>query len=324
MPETRYVRAIADTLAAEMERNERVIVIGQDIAAAGGTFGATRGLVERFGPERVRDAPISEIALVGGAIGAALNGLRPVVEIMFMDFLGTCWDQVVNQMAKLRYMAGGEVAVPLVLRTHMGAGMSAGPQHSGSYEAWAVHIPGLKVVMPATPADVKGLLTAAIRDDNPVLVVENKALYASRGSVPDGDYVLPIGEAAVLREGSDVTVVGLSRYVGEALRAAETLAAEGIQIEVIDPRSLSPFDAATVVRSVEKTGHLVVAHEGWGPCGFGAEVLAQVVERCPGALKAARRITPPFCPTPFSPALEAAWLPNSGAIVTAVREVVGR
>jgi pyruvate dehydrogenase E1 component beta subunit len=307
-----------------MERDSRVIVIGQDIAGSGGTFGATRGLLDRFGPERVRDAPISETALVGGAIGAAVNGLRPVVEIMFMDFLGTCWDQVVNQMAKMRYMFGGQIALPLVLRTHMGAGLSAGPQHSGSYEAWAVHIPGLKVVMPATPADVKGLLSAAIRDDNPVLVIENKALYASRGSVPDGDYVLPIGEAAVLREGSDATVVGLSRYVGEALTAADRLADEGIAIEVIDPRSLSPFDADTVIRSVEKTGRLVVAHEAWSPCGFGAEVIARVVERCPSELKAARRVTPPFSPTPFSPALEQAWLPNADSIVDAVREVTGR
>lgn len=323
MPEIRYVRAISDTLAAEMERDSRVIVIGQDIGMSGGTFGATRGLYDRFGPERVLDSPISETALVGAAIGSAANGLRPIVEIMFMDFIGTCWDQVVNQLAKMRFMFGGQLTLPVVLRTHIGAGLSAGPQHSGSLEAWAVHVPGLKVVMPSTPADVKGLLSAAIRDDNPVLVIENKALYATRGEVPDGDFVLELGRAHIVREGTDVTLVALSRFVLEAEKAATKLADEGISVEIVDPRTLSPFDADTMLASLEKTGRLVVAHEAWKPCGFGAEVVSIAAERGFYLLRApVRRVTPPFTPVPFSPALEKAWLPDAATIAQAVREVV--
>jgi pyruvate dehydrogenase E1 component beta subunit len=249
--------------------------------------------------------------------------MRPVVEIMFMDFIGTCWDQVVNQMAKMRYMFGGQVTLPLVLRTHTGAGLGAGPQHSGSLEAWAVHVPGLTVVMPATPADAKGLLKAAIRDDNPVLVLETKALYTMRGEVPAGDHVAPIGVAEVRRAGTDVTVVAVSRMVHEALRAAETLAAEGVSVEVIDPRTLSPLDHGTILASVEKTGRLVVAHEAWGPCGIGSEIAAVVAERAWRALRAPlRRVTPPFTPVPFSPPMEKFWLPDAGRIAAAIREVL--
>ncbi len=325
MPETRYVKAIADALAEEMARDERVIVLGEDVGAPGGAFGATRGLVQRFGKDRVRDTPISESAIVGAAIGAAASGLRPVVEIMFMDFIGTCWDQVVNQMAKMRYMFGGQLRLPLVLRTHTGAGLNAGPQHSGSLEAWAVHVPGLKVVMPSTPADVKGLLKAAIRDDNPVLVVENKTLYAMKGEVPAGEHLVPLGRADVKREGRDATVVALSRMVHEALRAAELLAAEGVSVEVLDPRTLSPLDREAVLASVAKTGRLVIAHEAWGPCGVGAEVAALVAEHGLASLRApVRRVTPPFTPVPFSPAMEKAWLPGAERIAAAVREVLGR
>jgi pyruvate dehydrogenase E1 component beta subunit len=324
MPETRYVKAIADALAEEMARDERVIVLGEDVGAPGGAFGATRGLLTRFGTERVRDTPISETAIVGAAVGAAAGGLRPVVEIMFMDFIGTCWDQVVNQMAKMRYMFGGQVRLPLVLRTHTGAGLSAGPQHSGSLEAWAVHVPGLKVVMPSTPADVKGLLKAAIRDDNPVVVVENKTLYAMRGEVPAGEHLVPLGRADVKREGRDVTVVALSRMVHEALRAAEALASEGVSVEVLDPRTLSPLDRDAILASVAKTGRLVIAHEAWGPCGVGAEIAALVAEHGLAALRApVRRVTPPFTPVPFSPAMERAWLPGAERIAAAVREVLG-
>jgi pyruvate dehydrogenase E1 component beta subunit len=323
MPETRYVRAIADALAEEMARDERVILLGEDVGAPGGAFGATRGLYQRFGKDRVRDTPISETAIVGAAIGAAANGLRPVVEIMFMDFIGTCWDQVVNQMAKMRYMFGGQVALPLVLRTHTGAGLNAGPQHSGSLEAWAVHVPGLKVVMPATPADAKGLLKAAIRDDSPVIVVENKTLYAMKGEVPEGEHLVPLGAAEITRAGRDVTVVAVSRMVHEALTAANELARDGIAVEVIDPRTLSPLDRATILASVKKTGRLVVAHEAWGPCGIGAEIAAVVAEHEFHALRApVRRVTPPFTPVPFSPPMEKFWLPDAARIAAAVREVL--
>ena len=323
MAETRYVKAINEALAEEMARDERVILLGEDVGAPGGTFGATRGLYQQFGKDRVRDTPISETAIVGAAVGAAANGLRPVVEVMFMDFIGTCWDQIVNQMAKMHYMFGGQVRLPLVLRTHTGAGLNAGPQHSGSLEAWAVHVPGLKVVMPSTPADVKGLLKAAIRDDDPVLVVENKTLYAMKGEVPAGDHVVPIGRAEVRRLGSDVTVVALSRMVHEALKAAELLSRDGIQAEVLDPRTLSPLDRETIVASVAKTGRLVVAHEAWGPCGVGAEIAAVVAEHAFPSLKApVRRVTPPFTPVPFSPPMEKFWLPDAARVAAAVRAVL--
>lgn len=323
MPELRYVRAITEALAEEMARDERVVVLGEDVGAPGGTFGATRGLYQQFGKERVRDTPISESAIVGAAIGAALNGLRPVAEVMFMDFLATCWDQVVNQMAKMRYMFGGQVRLPLVVRTHVGAGLNAGPQHSGSLEAWAVHVPGLKVLMPSTPADAKGLLKAAIRDDNPVLVIENKTLYAMKGEVPPGEHLVPVGQAEVKRAGTDVTVVALSRMVHEALKAAEGLAQEGVSVEVLDPRTLSPLDRETILASVGKTGRLVIAHEGWGPCGVGAEIAALVSEDAFRALKAPiRRVTPPFTPVPFSPPMEKFWLPDAERIAAAVRKVL--
>ena len=323
MPEIRYVKAVNDALAEEMARDERVILLGEDVGAPGGTFAATRGLYQTFGKERVRDTPISETAIVGAAIGAAVNGLRPVVEVMFMDFLGTCWDQIVNQMAKMRYMFGGQVRLPLVLRTHTGAGLNAGPQHSGSLEAWAVHVPGLKVVMPATPADAKGLLKAAIRDDNPAIVVENKTLYALKGEVPDGEHLVPIGHAEVRRPGRDVTIVALSRMVHEALAAAEVLARDGISAEVVDPRTLSPLDRPTLLASVAKTGRLVVAHEAWAPCGVGAEIVALVAEHGFRSLRApVRRVTPPFTPVPFSPPLEKFWLPGASQIAAAAREVL--
>ncbi len=323
MPELRYVRAITEALAEELARDERVVLLGEDIGEPGGTFGATRGLQQQFGKTRVHDTPISETAIVGAAIGAAINGLRPVVEVMFMDFLATCWDQIVNQMAKVRYMSGGQVRLPLVLRTHSGAGLNAGPQHSGSLEAWAVHVPGLKVVVPSTPADAKGLLKSAIRDDNPVIVVENKTLYAMKGEVPAGEHLVPIGKAEVRRTGGDVTLVAWSRMVHEALKAAERLADEGVAVEVVDPRTLSPLDQDAILASVGKTGRLVVAHEAWAPCGVGAEIAALVAERAFGDLKAPiGRVTPPFTPVPFSPPLEKSWLPGAEQIASAIRRVI--
>jgi acetoin:2,6-dichlorophenolindophenol oxidoreductase subunit beta len=323
MPEIRYLRAVTDALTEEMARDERVIVLGEDVGAPGGTFGATKGLYQQFGKERVRDTPISETAIVGAAIGAAVNGLRPVAEVMFMDFIGTCWDQVVNQMAKMRYMFGGQVRLPLVLRTHTGAGLNAGPQHSGSLEAWAVHVPGLKVVMPSTPADAKGLLKAAIRDDNPVIVIENKTLYAMKGEVPAGDHLVPIGGADIKQAGNDVTVVAVSRMVHEALKAAAMLAKDGISVEVIDPRTVSPLDRNTLLASVAKTGRLVVVHEAWAPCGIGAEIAAVVAEEGFASLKAPiARVTPPFTPVPFSPPMEKFWLPNAERIAATVRKLV--
>lgn len=323
MPEARYVRAITEALAEEMSRDERVILLGEDVGAPGGTFGATRGLYQEFGKNRVRDTPISETAIVGAAIGAAVNGLRPVAEVMFMDFIATCWDQVVNQMAKMRYMFGGQVRLPLVIRTHVGAGLNAGPQHSGSLEAWAVHVPGLKVVMPSTPADAKGLLKSAIRDDNPVIFIENKTLYAMKGEVPAGEHLVSIGRADVKGEGRDVTLVALSRMVHESLKAAELLAKEGVSVEVLDPRTLSPLDREAVLASVKKTGRLVIAHEAWGPCGVGAEIAAVVAEEGFPSLRAPiRRVTPPFTPVPFSPPMEKFWLPDAERIARAVREVM--
>jgi pyruvate dehydrogenase E1 component beta subunit len=224
-------------------------------------------------------------------------------------------------MAKMRYMFGGQVRLPLVLRTHIGAGLNAGPQHSGSLEAWAAHVPGLKVVMPATPADAKGLLKSAIRDDNPVIVIENKTLYSAKGEVPAGDHLVPIGRAAIRREGRDVTVVALSRMVGEALAAATRAAQDGIDVEVVDPRSVSPLDRDALLASVRKTGRLVIVHEAWGPCGIGAEIAALAAEHVLFALKApVRRVTPPFTPVPFSPPMERFWLPDAGRILAAVRE----
>lgn len=320
MSEIRYVKAVTDALEEEMARDERVILIGEDVGVAGGTFGATKGLRDRFGKERVRDTPISETAIVGAAIGAAANGLRPVAEIMFMDFLGTCWDQIVNQMAKMHYMFGGQVRLPLVLRTHVGAGLNAGPQHSGSLEAWAIHVPGIKVVMPSTPADAKGLLKAAIRDDNPVLVIESKTLYARKGEVPDGEHLVEIGRGEIKRAGRDVTIVAVSRMVHEAMSAAATLAKEGLEAEVLDLRTVSPIDRHLVLTSVARTGRLVVVHEAWAPCGVGAEILAIVAEE--GVRAVARRVTPPFTPVPFSPPMEKFWLPSAARIVEAVRTVM--
>ncbi len=321
MKELRYIKAINEALHEEMARDETVFVIGEDVGAPGGAFGGTRGLLQAFGERRVRDTPISESAITGLALGAAMKGLRPVVEIMFADFLPVCMDQIVNQIAKARFMFGGQFTAPLVIRAPGGGGLNAGPQHSQSLEAWFAHVPGLKVVMPATPADAKGLLKSAIRDDDPVLFLEHKALYASSGPVPDGEHLVPIGKADVRRAGTDVTIVTASRMLQGVLEAAETLAASGVQAEVIDLRSLSPLDKDAIFQSVEKTSRLVVAHEAVKSFGIGAEIAAMVSEEMIDVLDGpVVRVGAPFSPVPF--AHESEYLPNAADVVRAVEKVM--
>jgi len=322
--QTTYLGAITGTLADAMRADPRVLVLGEDVAE-GGPWGATAGLVEEFGPERVRNTPISEAAICGVAIGAAQSGLVPVVEIMFIDFLTLALDQLVNQAAKAHFMSGGQLRVPLVLRTQGGAGQRGGAQHSQSLEAWLTHVPGLKVAMPSTAADAAGLLAAAIADPNPVVLVENKTLYFRREEIPDVREPVALGSARVVRPGRDATVVALSRLVHESLAAAEELAAEGIEVEVIDPRTLVPLDLETIVESVARTHRLVVAHEAVRLGGFGAELAAEVQAAAFDELDAPiERVGAPFAPIPFSPPLEDAYLPDRHDVVAAVRALLGR
>ncbi|WP_028325264.1 alpha-ketoacid dehydrogenase subunit beta [Desulfatirhabdium butyrativorans] len=321
MKEIRYIGGIKEAIREEMERDSRVVLIGEDVGKPGGSFGASRGLIEQFGPDRVIDTPISEAGFMGMAAGAAACGMRPVVEIMFMDFMTVCMDGVVNQIAKMRYMFGSRFSMPIVIRTPCGGGLNAGPQHSQCLEAWFAHVPGLKVVMPSTPYDVKGIMKSAIRDDNPVIVVENKALHALKGSIPEEEYVIPLGRADIKRTGSDVTVVATSRMVHESLKAAEILSAENIQVEIIDPVTISPWDKDRVFQSIAKTHRLVVAHEAVKQCGIGAEISAVVAEELMDELDAPIvRVGAPFVPVPFS--LEQAYLPNAKDVVAGVRKVL--
>lgn len=321
MKEIRYIKAINEALHEEMARDENVFVIGEDVGAPGGAFGGTRGLLQAFGESRVKDTPISESAIVGLALGAAMKGLRPVVEIMFADFLPVCMDQIVNQIAKTRFMFGGQFTAPLVIRAPGGAGLNAGPQHSQSLEAWFAHVPGLKVVMPATPMDAKGMLKSAIRDDDPVLFLEHKALYAMSGQIPEEEYLVPLGKADIRRAGDDVTIVTASRMVQQSLDAAEALAGQGTEAEVIDLRSLTPLDKDTIFKSVEKTSRLVIAHEAVKSFGIGAEIAAMVSEEMIDVLDApVVRIGAPFSPVPFSH--EGDYLPNASDIVRAVEKVM--
>ncbi len=318
--ELTYRGAIAAAIAQEMSRDESVVMLGEDIGAAGGVFKLTEGLLDRFGPERIRDTPISEQAIVGAAMGAAITGLRPIAELMFSDFFAVTWDMVANQIAKTRYMTGGQVTIPLVLCTANGAGLRFGAQHSQSIENWPMAIPGLKVVAPSSPADMKGLMAAAIRDDDPVIVCEHKALFAEKGDVPDGEHVVPLGNAALLREGSDVTLVALAAMVPRALAAADRLAADhGIDAEVIDLRSLIPLDAQAVLRSVAKTSRLFTIEENPRVGGWGAEIVSLVADEGFYSLDAPLvRITTPHIPLPSAAALEDLAVPSVDRIVETV------
>jgi acetoin:2,6-dichlorophenolindophenol oxidoreductase subunit beta len=317
-----FVGAINATLARAMREDERVIVLGEDVAE-GGPYLATAGLADEFGTDRVLNTPISEGAVCGVAIGAAQAGLRPVVEIMFIDFITLALDQLVNQAAKAHFMSGGQLSVPLVLRTQGGAGQRSGAQHSQSLEAWLTHVPGLKVVMPSSAADAAGLLRAAIEDPDPVVFVENKALYFRRETVPEEPASLPLGRAHTIRDGRDLTIIATSRMVGEALEAAQRLAAEGVQAEVIDPRTLVPLDAEMIAHAVRRTGRAVVAHEAVASGGFGAELAAQIQELAFDCLEAPiQRVGAPFTPVPVSPPLEDAYRPGAQQVYDAARIVI--
>jgi len=319
--EISYLEALREALSQEMRRNPEVFLIGEDIGVYGGAFGVTRGILEEFGPERVRDTPISEAAIAGAATGAALMGMRPVMEIMFMDFMTISMNQLVNQAAKIRFMFGGKASIPMVIRTPAGSGTGAAAQHSQSLEAWFIHVPGIKVVAPATPSDAKGLLIAAIRDNNPVLFLEHKLLYGNKGPVPAESYTIPLGQAKVRREGSHATILAYSIMVIRALEAAERLAAEGIQVEVVDLRSLKPLDKETIARSVSKTGRVLIVHEAPQTGGFGGELAAVVAESDAFHYLDApiRRLAGRDIPIPYNRVLERAAVPQVEDIVAAAR-----
>ena len=324
MAELRYAHAISNALRDAMRADPAVILLGEDIAGAGGSFGVTRGLLDEFGPARVRDTPISEAAICGVAVGAALSGLKPVVEIMFMDFTTLAMDAMVNQAAKARFMFGGQCGVPMVLRTPHGGGLSAGPQHSQCLEAWFAHVPGLKVVCPSSAANAYGLMLGAIADPDPVIFVEHKGLYALKSEVPDPLGPIPIGRAAILRPGRDATIVSYGAAVAMALEAATTLAAEGVEAEVIDLQSIQPWDEAAVLESLSRTHRLVVAHEAVEAFGVGAEIVARMADvgfdELDGPIV---RVASPFMPVPFAAGLETEYRPNAARIVAAVRKTIG-
>ncbi len=324
MAELTYRDAVAAAIAQEMEHDPSVYFMGEDVADAGGAFKASVGLLERFGAERVRDTPISEEAIVGVAMGAAMTGLRPIVEVMFSDFLATCWDIIANQIAKTRYMTNGQISLPLVIRTANGGGSRFGAQHSQSLENWAMAVPGLKVVAPSTPADVKGLIAAAVRDPDPVVVFEHKSLYATKGEVPDGELVDRLGTARVLRAGDDLTIVALAAMVPRSLQAAEHLATQGVSAEVIDVRSLVPLDTNTILGSVRKTGRLFTVEENPRLCGWGAEIVSIVAEECFDDLDGRIvRITTPHVPLPAADGLEDATIPSVERIVSTITGHIG-
>ncbi|MBW2062566.1 MAG: alpha-ketoacid dehydrogenase subunit beta [Deltaproteobacteria bacterium] len=323
MPSMTIAQAINSALKLEMERDPNIYIAGEDVT--GGVFAVTQGLVEQFGEKRVRDTPITESAIIGTAVGAAICGLRPVVELMFVDFIGVCLDQLFNQAAKMKYMFGGKARLPIVVRSMCGAGVGAAAQHSQSLEAWFMHVPGLKVVMPSTAYDAKGLLISSIRDDNPVVFLEHKTLYFTSGEVPEEAYTVPLGEADIKRQGEDVTVVATGRMVLLTQEAAEKLAEEGISIEIIDPRTLSPLDEETIINSVKKTSRLVIVHEEVKFAGSGAEIAAMVAEKAFDYLDAPiLRLGAPFTPVPFSPVLEQEFIPSTEKIMVTVKKVMGR
>jgi pyruvate dehydrogenase E1 component beta subunit len=325
MPELTYREAVRDALARAMRADERVFVMGEDIAEMGGSMGVTQGLLEEFGPKRIRNTPISEMAIVGSGIGAAIQGLRPVVEIMYEDFLTISMEQIVNQAAKHRTMSGGQVKVPLTIRTQGGAGWSPGAQHAQQLEAWFVHVPGLKVVFASTPEDVRGLLWSSIYDENPVVFFEHRTLYPLKGEVPDELEPIPLGKARIHREGEDVTVVATGRLVHEALRAAEEAEKEGVSVEVVDPRTLLPLDEEAIVASVRKTTRCVTAHEAVTRGGFGAELAAVIQHGAFDYLDAPiERVGAKFAPLPFAPVMEDHVVPHAENVLEAIRRTVAR
>ncbi len=324
MARIKYYQALTRAVREEMERDDSVILLGEDVGASGGIFAQTRGLHAAFGSSRVRDTPIAENGFVSAAVGAAMTGLRPVVEVGFEDFLTCCMDPLVNQAAKLRYMLGGQTSVPMLLYTFGGGGVNAGPQHSQSLAAWFAHVPGLKVVMPATPRDVLGLVKSGIRDDNPVLCLLSKKLIGTSGEVEGegDDTLIPIGKAEIVRPGRDVTLVALGQMRVPALAAAGRLAEEGIEVEVIDPLSASPLDMEAVHVSVARTGRIAVVQEAHAPCSMAAEILAAIAEQGVSLSARPQRITPPFAPSPFAPTLEKAYLPDAARIAEILRQMV--
>jgi pyruvate/2-oxoglutarate/acetoin dehydrogenase E1 component len=325
MRELTYAEALREALREEMLRDPNVVLLGEEIGVFNGVYKVTRGLLDEFGPERVRDTPISEAAIAGAAVGLALAGLKPVAEIMYMDFLPICMDQLATQAAKMRFMSGGQLKVPMVLRTQYSLGRQHGSQHSQFTPAWFLQVPGLKIVLPSNPYDAKGLLKSAIREPNPVLFVESGLLYRTKGPVPEEEYTIPLGQAEVKRRGEDVTIVGISRLVGESLIAATKLEQAGISAEVIDVRTLQPLDLKTIVESVKRTSRMVVASDDVKTGGVGAEISASVGENAFGYLDAPiARVTCPDTPIPFSPPLEQLYMPNAERIVEAVNALMGR
>jgi len=325
MAELSYREAVRDAMSTAMRRDEDVFIMGEDIAEMGGSMGVTQGMLEEFGPERVRNTPISEMAIVGAGIGAAIAGMRPIVEIMYQDFTTLAMEQIVSQAAKHRYMSGGQIKVPLTIRTQGGARWSPGAQHAQQLEAWFVHVPGLKVVFPSTPEDVRGLLWSSIYEDNPIVFFEHRTLYGIKGEVPDEIEPIEIGKARIHREGEDVTVVATGRLVHESLKAAEQAAEDGISVEVFDPRTLQPLDEDALIASVKKTNRAVVAHEAVTRMGWGAEVAAVVQEKAFDYLDAPiARVGAKFTPIPFAPAMEEWVVPHVKDVLAAIKKTVGK
>jgi pyruvate/2-oxoglutarate/acetoin dehydrogenase E1 component len=323
MREITYLEAVREALVGEMRRDPEVMLLGEDVGVYGGAFGVSKGMIEEFGPERVRDTPISEAGIAGAAIGAAMMGMRPVMEIMFMDFVTIAMDQLVNQAAKIHFMFGGKASVPMVLRTPAGSGTGAAEQHSQSLEAWLVHVPGLKVVMPSTPYDAKGLLVSAIRDNNPVMFIEHKLLYHQKGTVPEGEYTIPLRKGDLKRVGKDCTIIAWSKRVLTALQAAEELAKEGVEVEVVDPRTIKPLDEEILLRSVAKTHRCVIVEEGWPFAGVGAEISHRIQRGVFDELDAPiERVCAADVPMPYALNLEELVVPTVPKIIRAVKRAM--